>query len=168
MSGSATRGAPPYPSPPLVMWQACPIESSLRFLGRKWMLTVLRDIAFLPQASFGQIRKGNPTIRPRSLSLCLGRLAKQGLIRKVVPEGNPRHPYYELTDSGLEIWPILTALFQYGTRNLAGEVFADARPRDLADVYPNDSALMLGELARFARNAPLVRDARGPSRSPSL
>lgn len=142
-----------YPSEPLVPLEACPIAKSLEFLGRRWTITILRDVAFIPKAGFAVIRRRNPGLRQRTLSNRLRELAREGFIRRVVPADDPRHPYYELTEEGHEVWPILAALFQFGIRRHAGTVFADGRPRDLSEVYPNDAGLLLGGLARFAASA---------------
>lgn len=151
----------PYPSPPAVSLDACPIATTLGTLGRKWTLPILRDVAFFPKASFGLIRKRNPGLRQRTLSNRLRELAAEDLIRRVVPAHDDRHPYYELTSKGLEAWPILASLFQFGIRHYAGTVFADGRPRDLAEVYPHDATLMLGPLAEFARSAAASRTTTG-------
>jgi DNA-binding HxlR family transcriptional regulator len=87
--------APPYPGPPAVTWQNCPIATSLGSLGRRWTLTILRDIAFFPKASFGLILKGNKGLGSRTLSLRLGQLAREGLVRKVAPDPDPRHPHHQ-------------------------------------------------------------------------
>lgn len=142
---------PPYPGPPAIAWEACPIETSLGVLGRRWTLPILRDVAFFPKASFALILKRNPGLGPRTLSLRLGQLADEMLVQKVVPEGDARHPYYELTRKGLDVWPILAALFQFGVRHHAAQVFPDRVARNLEDVYPHDVDLMLGHLAEFAR-----------------
>ena len=156
--------APPYPSPGTVPLQACPIATSLAFLGRKWTLTILRDVAFFPRVTFGQIRKTNPGLLQRTLSLRLRQLVAEDLVRKVVPPSNPRRPYYELTPKGLEIWPILSSLFQFGIRNHASKVFEDGRPRNLEEVHPQDAELMLGTLAPFART--IERPDRDPVGDP--
>lgn len=143
----------PYPAPPMVPIQACPIETSLKTLGRKWTLTILRDIAFFPKASFSLIMKRNDGLRQRTLSLRLRQLEEEELVRKVVPPEDVRHPYYQLTQKGLEVWPILSSLYQFGIRNHAPVVFEDRRPRDLADVYPHDVPLLLGPLEAYARSA---------------
>ena len=150
-----------YPAPPLVEPEACPIATSLQFLGRRWTLTILRDIAFFPKAGFALVRKRNPGLTPRILSIRLRELGRQDFIRKVTPADDPRHPYYELTAKGLEVWPILSALYQFGTRHHAEQIFADGRPRDLAEIYPNDSALLLGPLAEYARAAGAFGSAPG-------
>ena len=160
----------PYPAPPTVPIQACPIETTLLTLGRRWTLTILRDIAFFPKASFSLIMKRNTGIRQRTLSLRLRQLEEEELVRKVVPAEDPRHPYYELTPKGLEVWPILSSLFQFGIRNHAPVVFEDRRPRDLADVYPHDVPLLLGPLEAYARSAQgesSVRAGAGRSGGPN-
>jgi DNA-binding HxlR family transcriptional regulator len=151
---------PLYPSPPEVPLEGCPIATTLGSLGRKWTLPILRDVAFFPKASFGLIRRRNPGLRQRTLSNRLRQLATEDFIRRVVPPEDHRHPYYVLTDKGLEVWPILSSLFQFGIRHYADRVFADRRPRDIAEVYPHDAALMLGTLAAYART---IEAARGPA-----
>jgi DNA-binding HxlR family transcriptional regulator len=143
----------PYPSESLVPIEACPIATSLEFLGRRWTITILRDVAFIPKAGFALIRRRNPGLRQRTLSNRLRELAREGFIDRIVPEDDPRHPYYELTEQGREVWPILASLFQFGIRHHARTVFADGQPRDLSELYPNDAGLMLGPLARFAARA---------------
>lgn len=59
----------PSPGPPAMPLRACPIQTTLGTLGRKWTLTILRDIAFSPDASFTLIMKNNPGLRQRTLSL---------------------------------------------------------------------------------------------------
>lgn len=161
----------PYPAPPTVALQACPIATTLGSFGRKWTLTILRDIAFFPHASFSLIRRENPGLRQRTLSNRLKELAAEDLIRRVAPPDEPRHPYYELTAKGREAWPILSSLFQFGIRNHAATVFADGRPRSLEDVYPGEAELMLGTLASYARTLGSSGPSgsalpRGESRSP--
>jgi len=150
------------------MWTECPIATSLSFLGRKWTLTILRDIAFLPKVSFAQIRKGNRGLQPRTLSLRLRQLVKEDLVRRVLPPSAPRHPYYELTERGEEVWPILSALLQFGARNLAETVFEDRKPRDLSELYPNDAALLLGPSAEYARRTGIAgTGTSGNSQAPT-
>jgi len=130
-------------------------------LGRKWTITILRDIAFFPDASFSLILKNNPGLLPRTLSLRLKQLAKDDLVVRITEGDGGRHPTYRLSEKGLQVWPILATLAQYGVQNLARQVFADGRPRDLEAVFPNGMDLMLG---RFSSSPP--RPSRpSPARS---
>lgn len=137
----------PAPAPPAVPIQSCPIATSLTLLGRKWTLTILRDIAYFPDASFSLIRRNNPGLLQRTLSLRLKELATSGLVERRVAADDRRHPRYRLTAEGQQVWPILATLVQFGMRHYPERVFADGRPRNLEEVFPNDLALMLGRFA---------------------
>jgi DNA-binding HxlR family transcriptional regulator len=141
--------------------QACPIATTLGSLGRKWTLTILRDIAFFPGASFSLIQKNNPGLLPRTLSLRLKQLAAEQLIIRNAESNGGRHPTYRLSPKGLQVWPILATLAQYGVQNHADLLFADGRPRDLEEVFPHGMGLMLG---RFASSPP--RPTRSSSTQP--
>jgi DNA-binding HxlR family transcriptional regulator len=144
----------PSPGPPAVPLEACPIATTLGTLGRKWALTVLRDIAFFPDTSFSLILRNNPGLRQRTLSLRLRQLAAEGLIVKSSPQSGSIRRNYRLSEKGLQVWPILASLAQYGVQNHADVVFADGKPRDLEQVFPSGMSLMLG---RFANGAPSRR-----------
>lgn len=161
---SRNRGHP-LPSMPTVPVQACPIATTLGSLGRKWTLPILRDIAFFPEVSFSSILKANAGLGPRTLSLRLRQLVSDGLIVKEQIAADPRHPTYRLTGKGLEVWPILASLFQFGIRNYPSVVFADGKARNLEEVYPNDADLMLGPLATFARSTSLRPEASTVART---
>ncbi|MGP8078791.1 MAG: winged helix-turn-helix transcriptional regulator [Thermoplasmata archaeon] len=144
----------PAPGPPAVPLEACPIATTLGTLGRKWTLTVLRDIAFFPDASFSLILRNNPGLRPRTLSLRLKQLAGEGLVIKSPPADGTRRRSYRLSEKGLQVWPILATLAQFGVQNHPQVVFADARPRNLEEVFPTGMDVMLG---RFADGSPARR-----------
>ncbi|MCI4372064.1 MAG: helix-turn-helix transcriptional regulator [Thermoplasmata archaeon] len=148
---SAARVPFPSPGPPAVPIQSCPIEATLGTLGRKWTLTILRDIAYFPDASFSLILKNNPGLLQRTLSLRLKELAAAQLITNTAPVTAPRRPRYRLSTKGLQVWPILATLVQFGFQNSADRVFADARPRDIEEVFPNSMELLLG---RFSTSPP--------------
>jgi len=148
---SATPSSFPSPGPPTVPEIACPIATTLGTLGRKWTLTILRDIAFFPDASFSLILKNNPGLLQRTLSLRLKQLAASDFIVKTAGLNSARRPTYHLSSKGLQVWPILATLAQFGFQNHADEVFADGRPRDLEEVFPADMTMMLG---RFSSSPP--------------
>ncbi len=131
--------------------KACPIATTLGTLGRKWTITILRDIAFFPDASFSLILKGNPGLLPRTLSLRLRQLSTDGLIVRDAEGNGARNPKYRLSTKGLQVWPILATLAQFGMQNFSDQVFEDGRPRDVEEVFPKGMELMLG---RFASSPP--------------
>ena len=142
--------------------QACPIRVSLGVLGRKWTLVVLRDIAFRPESSFGQILSRTKGLTPRVLSLRLQELRREELIEKIADAHDERRSHYRLTAKGRDIVPVLTALVAFGIRHYAADVFTDAKPRTLDDCFPGRAPELLGDLYEFSlRSASSRRAGRG-------
>ncbi|MCI4323072.1 MAG: helix-turn-helix transcriptional regulator [Thermoplasmata archaeon] len=145
---SRAGAEPPHP---VVPYETCPIAASLGTLGRKWALLVLRDVAFFPGTTFGAIRKNNPGLQNRVLSIRLKQLRAEGLIERVASPSASRSSGYVLTGKGRDIVPVLTAFIQYGARHHSDVVFADGRPRALDEVFPTQREFMVGELGAYAR-----------------
>lgn len=141
------------PISPRIPFEMCPIRSSLGVLGRKWTLLVLRDVAFYRLVKFSQILKNNPGLTPRTLSLRLIDLRNDGLIERVSDPQDHRVVKYRLTEKGNETIPILTAFIQYGAQYYSKRVFEDGKPRQLAELFPDEHQIMLGRLLPYARGA---------------
>jgi hypothetical protein len=62
-------------------------------------------------------------------------------------------------ERGLQAWPILATLAQYGARNHADVVFADGRARDLEEEFREGRNLMLG---RFSSGSPSKQSSPSP------
>jgi DNA-binding HxlR family transcriptional regulator len=95
----------------------CSIARTLELVGEKWTLLVLRD-------AFNGVRRFDDLHRrigaPRQvLSARLGRLVDVGLLRRVpYREPGQRTRYeYRLTEAGLDLYPILVALLNWGDRH---------------------------------------------------
>jgi len=98
-------------------YQADPIRDSLKILGRKWTLLILRDIAFLKLRRFGQIRRNNRGLTPRVLSRRLGQMREEGLL---IRKERGMAVYYQLTTRGEDAIYVLLALLRYGIRHHGG------------------------------------------------
>ncbi len=121
---------------PTIPFEMCPIKASLGVLGRKWSLILLRDLAFVGIDRFSGFIDNNPGLTPRVLSRRLQELREEGIVTRIVDPDDDRSVTYELSERGRDAVPILTAFIAYGIRHHAGEVFADAQPRDLPEVFP--------------------------------
>lgn len=98
----------------------CTIGAAIRILGEKWTFMVLRE-AFSGVRRFDDMRRR--TQAPRQiLSERLARLVRQGLLRKVPyrDQGQRTRFEYRLTDKGLDLYPVLVALMEWGERYAAG------------------------------------------------
>ena len=112
---------------PLLAYQADPIRESVKRLGRKWTLLILRDMAFLKLTRFGQILRNNPGLTPRVLSRRLRQMQREGLLERVVRKDRI---VYRLTSRGEDAVFILLAFLRYGTRHHVSAASTDARGSD--------------------------------------
>jgi len=101
---------------PLLAYQADPIRESVRRLGRKWTLLILRDLAFLKLNRFGQILRNNPGLTPRVLSRRLRQMEEEGLVERLAKD---ERVIYRLTKRGEDAVFILLAFLRYGIRHHA-------------------------------------------------
>jgi DNA-binding HxlR family transcriptional regulator len=87
----------------------CPIEEAMRVLSGRWptlLLYYLKDRS----KRFGELRRDNPTVSHRMLTLELRKLEEAGIVRRTEQPGYPRHVSYELTEAGVKLVPLIDAL----------------------------------------------------------
>jgi DNA-binding HxlR family transcriptional regulator len=97
----------------------CTIGAALAIVGEKWTFLVLRE-AFNGLRRFDDIRRR--TGAPRQvLSERLNRMVAEGLLRKVPYQepGQRARSEYRLTEKGLELFPVIVALMQWGNKYAA-------------------------------------------------
>ena len=105
------------PALPALSYQFDPIRLSLRALGGKWTLLLLRDLAYLRIDRFGGFLRNNPGLSPRVLSRRLKEMQQEGLIRRI---SDGRAVRYRLTSRGEDAVMILLALLRYGLTHHIG------------------------------------------------
>lgn len=87
----------------------CPIEAAMQVLGGRWptlLLYYLKDGA----KRFSELRRDNPTVSHRILTLELRKLEEADLVSRTDYPGYPRRVDYALTRSGAELIPLIDAL----------------------------------------------------------
>jgi len=88
-------------------------------LGDKWTLLILRD-AFFGTSTFSQFQK-NLGVARNILTDRLEKLVEFGVLhKKPIRPGVERYEY-TLTESGLDLTPVLIAMTQWGDRWIFGE-----------------------------------------------
>ena len=98
----------------------CAIGAAVEILGERATFLVLRE-AFNGVRRFDDMQRR--TGMPRQvLSSRLARLASEGLLRKVPYQevGQRSRAEYRLTSKGLDLYPVLVALMEWGDRYEAG------------------------------------------------
>jgi DNA-binding HxlR family transcriptional regulator len=99
----------------------CSVAATLAVVGEKWSLLVLRE-AFLGLRRFADFQR--VLSAPRAvLTDRLNTLVDQGILRRVPyqAQGERQRHEYRLTEKGIDLYPALVALMEWGDRHLAGE-----------------------------------------------
>jgi DNA-binding HxlR family transcriptional regulator len=95
--------------------QVCSVAATLEVIGERWSLLIVRDV-FLGLRRFEQIQ-ADLGIARNILQRRLSTLTDQGVLeRRLYHESPPRYEY-RLTEKGLDLWPTLVALMQWGDRH---------------------------------------------------
>ncbi|CAB3954289.1 helix-turn-helix domain-containing protein [Achromobacter insolitus] len=87
----------------------CPIEEVMQILSGRWptlLIYYLKD----GTKRFSDLRRDNPTISHRMLTLELRKLELAGIVQRTDFDGYPRRVEYDLTPSGKTLVPLLGAL----------------------------------------------------------
>ncbi len=97
--------------------QNCSIARALELVGERWTILVLRDI-FLGLRRFDDLQR-NLGIARNVLATRLERLVGEGILEKVPYQERPLRYEYLLSDKGLDLWPVVVELLQWGDRYAA-------------------------------------------------
>lgn len=97
----------------------CSIARTLDVIGERWTLLILRD-AFTGVRRFEDFAASLPVAR-NILTDRLQTLVEHGILRRDRYQERPDRYEYRLTAKGMELYPVLIALLQWGDRHLAGE-----------------------------------------------
>jgi DNA-binding HxlR family transcriptional regulator len=90
----------------------CSVAQCLEVVGEWWSMLVVRD-AFLGVTRYEEFQK-RLGISRNILSERLARLTGAGIFVKVPYSEHPPRYDYRLTDKGRDLWPVLTAMRQWG------------------------------------------------------
>ena len=97
--------------------QNCSIARALEVLGERWTLLVIRE-AFLGTRRFEGFLERMDIAR-NVLAARLSRLVEEGVLEKVPYQERPPRYEYRLTGKGLDLWPVIVSLLQFGDRYYA-------------------------------------------------
>lgn len=95
----------------------CSVAQCLEVVGEWWTMLIVRD-AFLGIRRFDQFQE-RLGISRNILNQRLNGLVGQGVFEKTLYSERPPRYEYRLTEKGRDLWPILTAMRQWGDRHAA-------------------------------------------------
>ena len=99
--------------------QNCSIAKTLEIVGERWTVLILREV-FLGRRRFDEMAQ-NLSIARNVLTQRLQRLIDEGVLEKTAYQERPQRFEYRLTEKGLDLWPTLITLMQFGDRYYAPE-----------------------------------------------
>ena len=93
---------------------ACPVETTLKLIGNKWEVLVLRDL--MPGTKrFGELKQSIGGVSQKVLTAKLREMEASGLVERHVYAEVPPRVEYSLTPLGRSLKPVLDSLEQWGT-----------------------------------------------------
>jgi DNA-binding HxlR family transcriptional regulator len=98
--------------------RACSVARTLEIVGEKWALLAVREI-FLGNRRFDEMVRCTGAPRD-TLAARLKSLVAAGILERRQYSEHPARYEYRLTKAGLELYPVIMALMNWGDRHLAG------------------------------------------------
>ena len=95
----------------------CSVAQCLEVAGEWWSMLIIRD-AFLGVTRFDQFQERLGIAR-NILNQRLTHLVDEGVLDKVAYSDRPPRYDYRLTAKGRDLWPVLTAMRQWGDKHAA-------------------------------------------------
>jgi DNA-binding HxlR family transcriptional regulator len=97
--------------------QNCSVAKALELVGERWTVLILREI-FFQRRRFDEMAESLGIAR-NVLTARLQRLQDEGVLEKVAYQERPARYEYRLTEKGLDLWPVMITLMQFGDRYYA-------------------------------------------------
>ncbi|HYV01447.1 MAG TPA: helix-turn-helix domain-containing protein [Actinomycetota bacterium] len=97
----------------------CSVARTLEVIGERWTMLVLRE-TFFRVRRFDQFQRNTGAAR-NILSDRLRTLVEHGILERRQYQDRPPRFEYRLTEKGVDLYPILIALMQWGDKHAPGE-----------------------------------------------
>jgi DNA-binding HxlR family transcriptional regulator len=97
--------------------QNCSVAKSLELIGERWTMLVIREV-FLGHRRFDEIAARLGVAR-NVLTARLTRLVDEGVLERRRYQERPERFEYRLTEKGIDLWPVIVSLIQFGDRYYA-------------------------------------------------
>src|SRR5271155_5011930 len=92
--------------------QTCRIAAALEVVGERWSLLIVREV-LLGAKRFEEMQQDLGIAR-NVLQSRLTRLVEEGVLERSFYRDHPPRHEYLLTEKGLDLWPTIVALMQWG------------------------------------------------------
>jgi DNA-binding HxlR family transcriptional regulator len=114
--------------------KCCPVENTFKIVGKKFTVLILRNMLFTNQTRFNQFL-AIEGINPKTLSIRLKEMEKEGLIQRKVYHEIPVRIEYFLTEKAKALQPVLEQMAAFSMQYCCKDVFKDGKPRTFQEVF---------------------------------
>lgn len=108
----------------------CPVDNTFKLIGKKFTILILRNM-MSTQTRFNQFIDSIQGINPKTLSVRLKEMEKNGLIHRKIYHETPIRIEYYLTEKGKALKSILDQMAAFSTQYCANDIYKDGKPRTL-------------------------------------
>ena len=115
--------------------KCCPVDNTFRVVGKKFTVLILRDMMNSHKSRFNQFLESVEGINPKTLSVRLREMEKNGLIQRKVYAETPIRIEYHITEKGKALKPILEQMAAFSIQYCCEDVFKDGKPRTFREVF---------------------------------
>ncbi len=92
------------------------VMRTIKIIGSKWTVLILRELCENTKR-FGELQRALPGISPKTLSLRLKQLEKDGIVKKKIFAEIPLHVEYSLTPKGQSLRDIIEKMREWGEKS---------------------------------------------------
>lgn len=92
----------------------CPVEITLKLIGSKWKLLILRNLLNSSIQRFSELARGIDGISQKMLTQQLRQMEDDGLVLRTVYAEVPPRVEYSLTDKGKSLKLIIDVMHDWG------------------------------------------------------
>lgn len=121
----------------------CPVEISLRIIGKKFTMHLVRNMLLLKQKRFNEFLNSVEGISTKTLSVRLKEMEDVGLITKKIIETRPLKIEYHLTKKGEALAPIMIQMAIFSMQWESKQVFKNQKPSTVKETFGTE---MLAEI----------------------
>ncbi len=108
--------------------KCCPVFNTFNIIGKKFSLLILRNMLYVKQKRFNEFLNSIEEINPKTLSIRLKEMEKDGLIKRHVYHETPVRIEYYLTQKGKELQPIMEQMALFSVKYCCDQIFDNPDP----------------------------------------
>ena len=108
--------------------KCCPVFNTFNIIGKKFSLLILRNMIYNNQRRFNEFLNSIEEINPKTLSIRLKEMEKDGIIKRQIYHETPVRIEYHLTQKGKELRPILEQMALFSLKYCCDQIFDNPDP----------------------------------------